>query len=268
MGYTMAQADSTDELFDSLDAFFDAADRDDRNDIQAAAENLVRTSPAESEPIERGRRTTTGIRPGPPPNPSEEKAPGRSTSVIPYDAATELGNDDIDPFGDMDQESLEGKFVAIDPDTIPGGATGKEPFILIPAHIHSFVPWWGWLTIGFGLAVLIAAVVMFPGVSLNRTISRLGDSNPATAQQAMRQLVMKGDERAVGKLYDLASSPRESVRARLRAVDTMSLIERVPEVDRALLRLELSSGTNNQVREAAIAARKQREAYKTRGRRQ
>lgn len=260
----MAQDDPTDELFDNLDAFFDAAESKNPEDVRIAAENVVRTTDqTDPEPEEKHGRTVRIDVPDAAP-----ASANRHTRIVATPDNPQEGEPDDEPFRDIDNQDLEGKFVAIDPDAIPGNRSqGRDPFVLIPANIHSFVPWWGWLTIVLGLAVLVTAVVLLPGVSLNRTVARLGDSNPATAQNAMRQLVMKGDERTVDKLYSLASSPRESVHARLRAVDTMSLIERVPAVDRALLRLELSSATNEQVREVAIAARKQREAYKTRGRR-
>lgn len=163
-------------------------------------------------------------------------------------------------------QDLDGKFIAIDPASIPGMADDPDkPFVLIPAHVHQYVPLWGWVAIASTLFILVAGVVLLPGISLSRLTNRLGDANEAAVRGAMRQLVMNGDERTVRKLYDLAASPGAGLTARLRAVDTMSLIERVPEVDRALLRLELSADTNDQVREAAIAARRQRETYRTRG---
>jgi hypothetical protein len=169
----------------------------------------------------------------------------------------------LDNLTEFDNNSnLEGKFIAVD----APGRDGKTdaPFILVPAHIHAYVPWWGWTAIGIGIAMLAAGVIFMPVWSLNRLASRLGDSNAENAELAMRSLVMNGDERTVGKLFDMAASSGESLTARLRAVDTMSLIGGVPEVDRALLRLELAGGTDEQVREAAIAARKQREASRTR----
>ncbi len=159
---------------------------------------------------------------------------------------------------------LEGKFIAIAPED--GRDAKDEPFILVPANVHSVVPWWGWLTIGLGLAMLVAGVILMPLISLNRTAAKLGDRNENAARNAMRQLVLRGDERTVKKLYSIASAPDERVATRLRAIDTMTLIERVPEVDRALLRLELSDSTHDQVREAAIAARRQREASRARTR--
>ncbi len=159
---------------------------------------------------------------------------------------------------------LEGKFIAIAPED--GRDSKDEPFILVPANVHSVVPWWGWLTIALGLVMLVAGVILMPLVTLNRTAAKLGDRNENAARNAMRQLVLRGDERTVKKLYSIASAPDERVATRLRAIDTMTLIERVPEVDRALLRLELSDSTHDQVREAAIAARRQREASRARTR--
>lgn len=160
---------------------------------------------------------------------------------------------------------LDGKFIAYDPESLGRAVTEDgDPLVLIPANVHSYVPWWGWTTIALGLIMLASGIMLMPGIALDRLAARLDDSDQATVQYAMRQLVMRGDERTVKKLYSVAASPEARVVARLRAVDAMSLIERVPEVDRALLRLELTSSTNEQVREAAIAARKQREAVKAR----
>lgn len=180
-------------------------------------------------------------------------------SQNPGDLAAAAGNVASAP-----PESLEGKFLVLDNDA---AGPSDEPFVLVPAHIYAYVPWWGWTAIAVGLVMLAAGVVFMPVWSLDRLTSRLGDGNTANAQLAMRTLVMNGDERTVRKLYDMASSSDESLTARLRAIDTMSLIGGVPEVDRSLLRLELSGGTNEQIREAAIAARRQREASRARGRR-
>lgn len=162
---------------------------------------------------------------------------------------------------------LSDTFIAVEP-TDGNGTDPDRVFVLIPAHIHQFVPWWGWAALLCGLVMLIVGIVLMPVVNLDRLATRLGDANEEHARRAVQQLVVGGNERTVKKLYAMATSERESIATRLRAVDTMSLIDRVPEVDRALLRLELSSGTNVHVREAAIAARKQREAYKTRSERQ
>jgi HEAT repeat protein len=153
-----------------------------------------------------------------------------------------------------------GKFIAIDP-----GAAKDDDITLVPARVYTYVPLWGWAAIVLGLLVFAAAVIFLPGVSIERLASRLGDDNDIVVQQAMRALVVKGDERTVRTLFDMASSDEQGIKTRLRAVDTMSLIEEMPEVDRSLLRLELASGTNELVREAAIAARRQREAARARG---
>lgn len=258
----MAEVDN--ENTDQLDAFFAAADAKRPEDMRLAAENISR-----ERPLEEADLSTEEV------PPRERKKKRRRTREIPLSgkegdvvisdtAMLEMTPDVGDEYGiDAEDEDLDGKFIAIDPDAIPG-MKKDEPFILVPAHIHTYVPWWGWVTIAAGLVVFVAAVVIMPGVTLNRLVSRLGDANEATVQRTMRQLVVKGDERTVKKLFAVASSPQEGLSARLRAVDTMSLIERVPEVDRALLRLELSTGTHEQVREAAIAARKQRVAYRAR----
>ncbi|MCD8139532.1 MAG: hypothetical protein LUE17_07110 [Planctomycetaceae bacterium] len=201
--------------------------------------------------------------PAPPPRRSATRGPATLSASTPADR----GGSFLTPKEEdalVVPQDLDGKFIAIDPNAIPGVADDPDqPFVLIPAHVHSVMPWWGWFTIGLGLLMLITGVVLLPGVTLGRLTARLGDQNDETVRAAMRQLVISGDERTVRKLYDVAASPGATLPLRLRAIDTMSLIEQVPEVDRALLRLELSADTHEQVREAAIAARRQREAYRT-----
>jgi hypothetical protein len=247
---------------DDLDAFFNAAGSDNPLDIAAAAANL-RDAPAETEAPPSDE--SAGDEPAPE---AEKRKSGKRGKKAPAKANPADGDEpfaidsgDLADLTGQDREDLDGKFIAVD-----SGDAG-EPFVLIPAHVYSYVPWWGWIAIAVGLVMLAAGVIIVPMWSLDRLASRLGDSNEANAQYAMRSLVMNGDERTVRKLFDMASSNREGLTARLRAVDTMSLIDGVPEVDRALLRLELSGATNEQIREAAIAARKQREAARTRGRR-
>lgn len=267
-GADMAKSDAHEDPFDDLDAFFDAAGSENPLEIKQAAENLLRhqeedddmsafvsgedvlsrnddaPAPAETQKPKKKRR-----------NNSRTIARSDEPFMIPPEHMAELAGED----------NLEGKFIAIDPTEL--GEETDAPFVLIPAHVYTYVPWWGWTAIGVGLLMLVAGVVFMPVWSLDRLASRLGDGNEANAQYAMRRLVMNGDERTVKKLFSMAASSDEGLTARLRAVDTMTLIGGVPEVDRALLRLELSGGTNEQVREAAIAARKQREAARTRGRR-
>ncbi len=239
----MADSQNSD-LFDDLDAFFSAAAGSDPNAIEQAAQNVVEGSrPSAPSPV--SKKSTTTVH-------------GKT------DTSDYTSTDDLYDTTDTKDGDLEGKFIAIDPESIAGGNRG-EPFILVPANVHALLPWWVWATIGLGLAVMVLGVVLMPKITLNRLTAKLGDGNPATAQSIMRQLVIKGDEQTVGKLYDLAVAKENNMATRLRAVDTLSLIN-APDADRALLRLELASGTDAQVREAAIAARKQREAAKTRNR--
>ena len=234
---------------DDLDAFFAAAENNRPEDMEAAAKGIsshyVKNS-AEADVAPKQVSNGT-INYDLPPLDEEETR-----------LAAELDDD-------FDGSDTEGKFIAVDPAVFPGyEEKADQPFVLVPAHIHTYVPWWGWVTIGLGLLVMVAGVMIMPGVSMNRMIDRLDDPNEENARLAMRHLVTKADEHTVKKLYSTASSPKEGLKLRLRAVDTMTLIERIPEVDRALLRLELSGDTHEQVREAAIAARKQREAYRAR----
>ncbi len=232
----MAESPERDPAFDALDAFFSAADSDDPGAVEQAAESVVK--PPAPKPA-------TPAQP-----PKKKKAPSSSK-----------------PQASEASESLEGKFIAIDPDAIEQEqrAPRHEPFVLIPAHIHSFLPWWVWVAIIISLALLICGIMLMPGVTLERMTARLESTDNASVQSAMRQLVLKGDERTVNKLFDIAASNEQGITMRLRAVDTLSLIE-ANEADRALLRLELGGNTESQVREAAIAARKQRKASQTRPR--
>lgn len=219
---------------DDLDAFFKAADTDRPGAIRIAARKISQGEDDHADEVM-----------------DDLKQAVESTNDFPK----------VEEIHTVLPKDLEGKFIVLESEK-----DSDDPFVLIPANIHNYVPWWGWLTIGLGLLMLIAGVVLMPQLSLDRLVSRLGDGNEANVRHAMRQIVIKGNERTVKKLYGVATSDKQGISTRLRAVDAMSLIERVPEVDRALLRLELSAETNQQVRQAAIAARKQREAYKTRSR--
>lgn len=236
-----------------LDAFFDAAGSGNPLDVKQAADTLLKNDHVKSEedrliPPDHFDILTGGTE-------DREGAPAPASVPAPEEGTGKDAGAQGLP------KHLEGKFIAV----APGEGDEDAPFVLIPAHIYSYVPWWGWAAIGVGLVMLAAGVVFMPVWSLNRLASRLGDGDEANAQHAMRQLIMNGDGRTVRKLFDMASSGDEGLTARLRAVDTMSLIDDNPEVDRALLRLELAGGTDAQVREAAIAARKQREASRIRG---
>lgn len=236
------------QQMDDLDAFFNAADSDNPQDIAEAAANVSSPAPAAESRRKKKKRN------------SKRSSKRKDTpSGLPQEELDALVGEENPPAG----KNLKGKFIAVD----SGGRGGAgEPFILIPAHISSYIPRWGWAAIAAGLLMLIVGVILMPAWSLDRLASRLGDGNAADAQQAMRSLVLNGDARTVNKLYDMAASGGEPLTARLRAVDAMGLIN-VPEADRSLLRLELAGGTDEQVREAAIAARKQREAARTRGQR-
>lgn len=223
------------DVFDDLDAFFNAAASSDAGAMSQAAAHVSQPDAAPG-----GAKGSTGAFAKPP-----DAAPAGSGqtglfSAI-YDGAPHL----------------DGKFIAVEPGSVQGGGRSGAPFVLIPAHIHSFLPWWGWAAIFSSLLILVAGVMLMPVLSLNRLTAKLGDSNQSNVQAAMQQLVLSGNSRTVGKLYDLASSPQAGMNTRLRAVDTLGLIP-APDADRALLRLELSGTTEDAVREAASAARKQR----------
>ncbi len=234
---------------DDLDAFFSAAANADTDALNQAAEQVAGTRhiPVKPEvgPVQPIGKPAAGAVP--------------ATQIVPESDSVllrEIYSEHI--------QSNDGKYIAIDPESIAGNET-SDPFVLVPANVHTMLPWWAWATIAMSLITLIAVWVLMPPVLLNRLTSRLGDDSPAAAQSVMRQLVLKGDRETIGKLYEMASSSETGMTTRLRAVDTLSLIK-AAEADRALLRLELASSTDDQVREAAIAARKQREAAKSRSR--
>ncbi len=250
-----------DDIFDDLDAFFCAAAASDPGAVSEAAKNVTIQADAKA-----ATGTFAQAKSGTGTFPQTKSGTGlfarmkSATGIFPAPAEPpaasqgETAQADFDVGAAYDSAPhLDGKFIAID---APGEEAGA-PFILIPAHIHSFLPWWGWLSILLSLLLLAAGVVIMPILSLNRLTARLGDDNPANVQAAMQRLVRTGDGRTVGRLYDMAASPETGMNTRLRAIDTLGLIP-ASEADRALLRLELSGNTDNTVREAAVAARKQR----------
>lgn len=257
----MAQANSGEQPSNDLDTFFNAKSPEDlKKAAETVAKNTVYVTEDEVPVYDYGAAALDAEPEGR--RPTRIRKRGETRTLAQPDAVDAASEDD-EPL--TAAEDLEGKFIAVDP-AVFEGSHGDAPFVLIPANIHSYVPKWGWVAIGIGLAMLVAGVVLTPMFRLSRLTSRLGDDSEANVQYAMRQLVTNGDERTVKKLYSVAASPSEKLRIRLRAVDTMTLIEQVPEVDRALLRLELSEQTTAQVREAAVAARRQREAVRARRR--
>lgn len=225
------------ESFDDLDAFFSAAESADLAAVEKAAETVAG---AERQAFEEAR-------------------PKKGTTVADRNL---LGHGSYTPAFEPPPKgvrTLDGKFIAMEPDAEE--AEKGEPFVLIPANGPALFPWWVWATIVSSLAVLVAAMVYMPGVSIERVTARLGDSDNVNAQSAMRTLVIRGDERTVDKLYEIAVSRDRDMVQRLRAVDTLGLIH-TPDAEHALLKLELSGASDSRVREAAIAARRQREASK------
>lgn len=154
---------------------------------------------------------------------------------------------------------LDGKFIAVD----GGDANGGDPFVLIPAHIQSLLPWWGWTSIIVSLALLVVGIMVFPIIRLGRLAGQLASEDPDSARSAMRQFILSGDKRAVDQLFNLAASQETGLNTRLRAVDTLSLMPH-NSADQALLRLELAEKDGAPMREAASAARRQRESDRNR----
>lgn len=234
-------AEKNKDSFDDLNAFFSAAINSDTHVMKQAAENVAGTG-----------RNTAGTDTG---STRSEEDDWNFIETIGHptnDHATEGFSD------------LDGKFIAIDPENVSrASGTSDQPFVLVPAKIHSLLPWWAWTTIALGLSTLAAGIIIVPEISTSRLISRLDGKNEAEAQAIMRQLLLRGGDRIVSKLYDMASANQPGISSRLRAVDTLGLM-RNQSAERALLRLELARETDERIREAAIAARRQREAAKTR----
>lgn len=216
---------------DDLDAFFMAAEQNDRSALSEAAHSIADAKPSGSGAF-----------------------PSNPQSTPPLSSTPEFFE-----LHDLFADSADGpqKFIAVEADS----PSDNEPFILIPQHIARSLPWWAWVSIFLVLAGVFLAVMILPDVQLSNLTARLGTSN-ANTQSAMRQLVLRGDEHTVNKLYELASSQDKEIEMRLRAVDTLSLIQE-PAAERALLRLELASNTDARVRQQAIAARRQRESSKS-----
>ncbi|MCL2001456.1 MAG: hypothetical protein FWG74_08490 [Planctomycetes bacterium] len=206
------------EVLDDLDAFFNSASNTDTGAISKAAISVL-------QPV------------------SPKAAAGASRK--PPD-----GNYDSAPH-------LDGKFVAVNPSGKLAPGPSGAPFVLIPAHIHTILPRWGWAAIFFSLLLLAAGIITMPIFNLRRLAARLEDGSQSQVHAAMHQLVLSGNRRTVDKLFTMASSDQAGMEARLRAIDTLCLIPAV-YADQALLRLELSGTTHETVREAAGAARKQR----------
>ncbi len=269
---------------DDLDAFFEAAASNNPRAVRMAAKKVRQPAPAaQFVPAADAALAEDGPEkpPGPGREPSAAAGAGADADGLPAQAASGpvvyaeqnaeaeeqfLHEIIANQFAADSGDNLDGKFIAVDPRTLPDYHGHPDaPFVLIPAGIHRFLPWWGWLVIAGGFFLVISGVVILPVLHLNRLTSRLGVVNEAEAQQVMRQLVINADDRTVTKLYEVAASPKSPMAARLRAVDAMSLIRQSAEVDRVLLRLELSGETDERIREAAIAARRQRVAARTRG---
>lgn len=211
---------------DELDAFLAAADGSDAEVMRSAALGVA-AAPATKRG---GNAAQYDFE-------QDEDAAGFIEPPLPWEAAGQGG------------AAFAGKFVAMD----SGGS--EKPFVLIPARIHAMIPWWTWVAIGTSLVMLVAGVMFIPSLRLGQLAERLGDGNPSVVHAAMRDIVLSGDERAVTKLYGLASSPRSAMPARLRAIDTLGLIQ-TRGAENALRRLELSERSEPGIREAAAAARK------------
>lgn len=159
------------------------------------------------------------------------------------------------PPGDLRDDDFL-KFLAVETEEADDP---NAPFKVVPVHIPSVLPWWAWLSMASVLVGLFVALLLLPGLRLSGRTSRLTEGNYARAQSAMRDLILTGDERAVDKLFEMASAREQTIDSRLRAVDALAVM-REPAADRALLRLEVAERTDERVRRAAVNARRQRQA--------
>ena len=167
--------------------------------------------------------------------------------------------------GNNDQDGLEAFFAAVatagETDSGHGNAAETAQPQAVPgdrsdvANIWAHVPWWAWLSVGASLFALFMVVMFIPSFRLSVLTSRLGDDHVAS-QSAMRQLMLRNDGQTVNKLFDLAASQNGGMAARLRAIDTLGLIQD-GSADRALQRLEYGNTVDAMVREHAAATRKQ-----------
>ena len=137
-------------------------------------------------------------------------------------------------------------------------ASEDMTLVLVPAAaVARRIPLWGWGAMAGALAVLFLVIVYVPAWATNRTTRLLADENPDVVHEAMRQLAADSSNRAVRALSSLAASPSAPERARLHAVDTLSL-SRNPTADQALLDLSTAADVAGPVRQAAALARRQR----------
>ena len=138
------------------------------------------------------------------------------------------------------------------------------PFKVVPVgRAPAALPGWVWVSLAIFLFGVFLAIVLIPAAQVGQATASLESDDHVRAHTAMRRLVARGDDLAVDALYEMAASPDAGLGARFRAIDALSLIDR-PAADRALLRLELASDTDDRVRQAAIAARRQRESSRSR----
>ena len=232
---------------DELDAFFAAAENDDSSALQKAADRVATDTPV--DPFATALERETDVR----------KRVKADTSMI---RGTRVRN--------VTQIMLRQQETASGATAKPLGSTTKRVAVrdtrtlrTVSARESGFnlsklLPWWGWLSIALVIVGIFVAVLFLPLLQLSGLTSRLGEDSESS-QHAMRQLVLQGDERTVRTLYDMAASPEEAMDARLRAIDTLSLI-REPAADHALHRLELGTSSDAKIRAHAAAARKQRAA--------
>ena len=140
--------------------------------------------------------------------------------------------------------------------TVAEGDNAEYPFVLVPAGLHKLIPVWGWLLLGFSLLGVFLAILIAPRIHLGRTLGMLGEDSQSSAHLAMRDLITRGDDAAIDRLYRLAVSRAEPLRVRMRAIDSLGLIGSVP-AENALLRLEMNMNNEETIRKAAALARNQ-----------
>lgn len=234
----MAKSNET-GLFDDLDAFFSAA-------ANAEDDSLSQADDAVS-PRGRGGNVAPITRPEAIKPPALSRPVPIRPATAEHPAVEEGGRTD----GAPEQASASSPTRSIAVAAPDSGPQGEGRFR---------IPWWAWLVAA--LAIYFMVVIWWPPsdiTSLSRVTAKLGDQEYARVHSAMRQLMIRGDEQTIGKLFDIAASNENQIEERLRAIDTLAIIDNA-EVDRALLRLQLSPEIHAVIRDAASSARKQRDA--------
>lgn len=144
------------------------------------------------------------------------------------------------------------QFVAVD-EGIP------SDFVLIPAGIQTFIPWWGWVTLAVIVVGMFIGIAVFPSFEAKRLVSKLSSTDQQALTRVMRDLINSPTGEVEDHLYKLAASPSQERAARFNAVETLSL-KPGTQAEEALYKLKNSPGIDSSIRKAAGYALEQRRA--------